>query len=110
MSPYSTGCVVLNQAGASSAGIYFKLSNNQEFGAPYAQLQFVWYNDPDEVVVVFSASRVVVKGKRLEPLLEHIIQHRVRVIRTAARNELLQGVGDGGTEPLVESIKVEDKD
>lgn len=110
MSPFSTGCVILNHAGASSAGICFKLSTRKEFGAPYGQLQFVWYNDPEEIVVVYSANRVVIKGKRLQPLLEQILQHRVREIRTAARNELLQGVGSAGTEPLIESIKVEDKD
>lgn len=40
MSPFESGCVVLNQGGSPNYGICFKLSPREEVCAPYGQLQW----------------------------------------------------------------------
>lgn len=110
MSPFETGCVVLNQGSSPNYGICFKLSPREEFCAPYGQLQWAWFTDKEDLVIVFSSHRVVLKGRRLQSLVEQLAQHRVMTVRAASRHENLSGHEGGCNHPLVETIQVEERD
>ena len=110
MSPFETGCVVLNQGSNPNYGICFKLSPREEVCAPYGQLQWASIDASGELVLNFNQRRVIIKGRRLQPMVEQLAQQKVMSIRVSARNELLGGVGEGSTEPVIESILVEENE
>jgi len=108
MSPFETGCVVLNQGSNPNYGICFKLSPREEVCAPYGQLQWASIDASGELVIIYGQRRVTIKGRRLQPLVEQLSQHRVMAVRVALRHELLEAAEDGDTRPLVEAIRVEE--
>jgi hypothetical protein len=110
MSPFESGCVVLNQGGSPNYGICFKLSPREEVCAPYGQLQWASIDGTGELVIQFNQRKVIIRGRRLQPLVEQLAQQKVMSIRVAARNELLTGAGEGSTEPVIESITFEENE
>ncbi len=87
-SPFSPGCVLLDQGHAGMVGICFKPTPRTALGCLYSTMTYVELRDIGEVVIVFAHHIITIKGKRLETLVENLSKQRVSELRTATRAEL----------------------
>lgn len=62
MSPFETGCVVLNQGSSPNYGICFKLSPREEFCAPYGLLQWASFSSSGDLTLFYGQRTVTIKG------------------------------------------------
>lgn len=103
-SPFTPGCVVLNQGSGGVLGIVFKPLPRSAFSCLYSSFQWAKLGEKGEVTIAFSHHMVKLAGARLEELVEQLGQQKVTEIRTATRAEL---IGEG-REPVVERILIEE--